>query len=73
MGSSGSQFFEEFEVGDIFCGSTMGLTSSSSNPKGRRVIESKLETATKTGVLNLADMVRKIWFSSEMTLFDLHQ
>lgn len=62
MGSSGSQFFEDLEVGDIFCGSNMGLSSSNSNPNGRRVIESKLETAGKTGVLNLADMVREICF-----------
>ncbi len=38
----------------------MGLSSSDLNSKGRRLITSKLETATKTGVLNLAELVKSI-------------
>lgn len=41
----------------IFCGAfDMGQTNSSSSPpKGKRVLQQKLSTADKTGVLNLAD------------------
>ena len=38
----------------------MGLSSSDLNSKGRRLITSKLETATKTGVLNLAELVKSM-------------
>lgn len=58
MGSSNSRF-DEFEFEDLFCGLVaMGHTSSSGNPTGKRVLVSKMETANKTGVLSIADMVR---------------
>ena len=57
MGSSHSQLIDDLDIDDIICCGAMGLSSSTSNPKGRRVLTNKLETAGKTGVLNLADMV----------------
>lgn len=56
VGVSTHCILTDFE--DFSCGSLMGLASSTSTSKSRRLIASKLETAGKTGVLNLADLVR---------------
>lgn len=60
MGSSESQFTaEDFFHETVCCG--MGTSSSSSNnPKGKRIVLSKLDTAGKTGVLNLSHMVKML-------------
>ena len=59
MGSSSSHCGDDFEFEDLFCGLVaMGHTSSSGNPTGKKVVGSKMDTASKTGVLSVADMVR---------------
>ena len=46
-----------WSLNSIFCGCIpLGVVESVSHPSGAKVLSSKLETALKTGVLNIADM-----------------
>jgi hypothetical protein len=59
MGAYESRDSSEFaeDLAEVFC--FMGQTSSTGQPKGKKVVVAKLESAGKTGVLNLSDLVRK--------------